>query len=203
MLTPDQSPYCRTCKYALNVLYRNGITRYLHIAEARGGNVDHPADPVPLAELPDAIQLCDLCDDTAAFIYTCDDRITDRKRVTARYVRHDEHRDRNYAARIVRADTETTSSYVWGQRFAICTPCGQLIESGELPQLVTRLTDLMPPKAKRGRKLAELRAQLYTDAGHLMATRLPGRHRITPTNPLGVWESAPDSDPTPRVEDAR
>lgn len=203
MLTPDQTPYCRTCKHALNVWQRNGITRYLHTVEARGGTVGHPADPIPLAELPDAIQLCDLCDGPAAFIYTCDDRITDRKKVTARYVRHNDQRDQNYAARVVRADTETTSSYVWGQRFAICSPCGQLIETGELPQLVTRLTDLMPAKAKRGRKLTELRARLYTDAGHLMATRLPGRHRITASNPLGVWESTPASDPTPGMDNAR
>jgi hypothetical protein len=191
VLTPDQSPYCRTCKHALNVFYRNGVTRYLHNAESRGGTVDHPADPIPLAELPDAIQLCDLCDGPAAFVYTCDDRITDRKKVTAQYVRHHEYREQNYAARVVRADTETTSSYVWGQRFAICTPCGLLIEGDQLPQLVTRLTDLMPTRAKRGRKLTELRARLYTDAGHLMTTRLPGRHRLTASNPVGVWEPSP------------
>ena len=66
--TPDPSMYCRTCTRALQVRRHGdaGPVEYLHAADLRSNPVDHTPAPVPLAELPDAVQECDFDSATPA-----------------------------------------------------------------------------------------------------------------------------------------
>jgi hypothetical protein len=62
--------------------------------------------------------------------------------------------------------------------------------------LISRVTDAMPTKYTRGKKLVRVRSDLHVNYSAVFATLRPGRGRITSEHPLGVWEpSAGEQQP--------
>src|SRR6266540_2991088 len=156
--------YCRACRRALNTrTTESGHVSYRHAIELRGQASDHPADPVPLTELPDPVMECDFCSQPGpVWAYVCDDQHTEIRVVTARVVGAADYQRRHRAARTLR--TETAPGF----------------------------TQAMPAKYTRGKHLVRVRGELHATYTNLFATLIPGRGRITPGNPLGVWPP-PDS----------
>src|SRR5437763_17221783 len=101
------SPYCRTCRRALNVqVSPAGKVTFRHSDELRGETVDHPADPVPLTELDNPVMECDFCSrPDPAWCYETGDQFTESRVVTSRTVGVGDYRRRHGAAR---ARTVTT-----------------------------------------------------------------------------------------------
>ncbi len=194
--TGEAWPYCRTCRRALNVhTSPSGPVSYRHAEELRGGTVDHPADPVPLTELADPLIECDFCSRPgAAFSYVCADQVTESRLVTTRTVDAHDYHHRHRAARTLSVTTAPGATQVWGQRWAACDGCAELIERRDLYGLVGRVADEMPAKYTRGNRLARTRGELHANYSNVFATLQPGRGRITPGHPLGVWE--PTEPPT-------
>ncbi len=190
--------YCRTCRRALNIhVGESGRVGYRHSEELRGGAVDHAADPVPLTELTDPVMECDFCSGPdAAFSYVCGDQVTESRVVTARTVGARDYRHRHHAARTRSVTTAPAATQVWGQRWAACGGCAELIERRDLYGLVGRVADAMPAKYTRGNRLARVRGELHANYSNVFATLQPGRGRITREHPLGVWEpaNAPTAD---------
>ena len=88
----------------------------------------------------------------------------------------------------------------WGQRWAACEGCAELIEASDLYGLIGRVADAMPAKYTRGNRLARVRGELHTTFSNVLGCLQPGRGRITPDQPLGVWEpverpALPGSEP--------
>lgn len=199
---PDQIPsYCRTCRRALNRRESaSGKVDFVHTAERRGANTDHPARPAPITEITDPIIDCDFCSaPDAAWIYVCADQETDTRIVTSRTVDLRDYRQRHHAARTRNVATTAGPLNLWGERWSACTQCAVRIEDRDLMGLIARVTDAMPAKLTRGRKLAPVRGRLHETYSTMFATLRPDRGRITPGHPLGVWDSANDSqsDPSP------
>ncbi len=196
--TGDALRYCRTCRRALNSkTASSGRVTYHHAAELRGAVSDHAADPVPLTELNDPVMECDFCSrPDPAWTHVCADQHTEVRKVTARVVGARDYRDRHGAARVLRTETEPGLTQAWGQRWAACEGCAALIEQRDLYGLVGRVADAMPAKYTRGNRLARTRGELHANYSNVFATLQPGRGRITPEHPLGVWEptNAPAGD---------
>jgi hypothetical protein len=194
-LGEDPSIYCRVCKYALNLYLPTGssIARLQHAIDPSDG---HIPGPVPLAQLPDAIQCCDFCaTGIVTFVYvTSEDYIRQETRVVKRWVTRRDQLEHGSAARSRRTETEEGHRHLFGRRHACCPGCAILIEQEDLPRLVTRVVETLPAKFQRGNRLVKARSQLCADFGHVLDHRLPGRYRITSTAPLGVWEPGPARD---------
>jgi hypothetical protein len=88
---------------------------------------------------------------------------------------------------------------MWGERWSACEGCATLIESRDLMGLISRVTDAMPAKYTRGKKLLRVRGDLHANYSTVLATLHPGRGRITAEHPLGVWEPPDDQQPTPNA----
>jgi len=173
-----------------------GGVSYLHAVEVRGGTVDHRPDPVPVTEIQDPVIECDFCSaPDAAWIYRCADHRTDLHRVTARVVSARDYRDRHHAARVRRTDTEHALTQAWGERWSACVGCAELIEARDLLGLIRRVTDAMPAKLARGNRLLRVRGELHSTYTAVFDTLSPGRGRIEPGHPLGVWPTAGDGTP--------
>jgi hypothetical protein len=193
---PEQiPPYCRTCRRALQRRWSSGgVLDFIHAAEQRGETSDHPADQVPLTEIVDPIIECDFCSAPgAAWIYWCADQRTDTQIVKSRTVALHDYQRRHLAARTRSAETSAGPSQMWGERWSACEGCATLIESRDLMGLISRVTDAMPAKYTRGKKLLRVRGDLHANYSNVFATLHPGRGRITAEHPLGVWEP-PDED---------
>ena len=194
--TPDPSMYCRTCTRALQVRRHGdaGPVEYLHAADLRGDHTDHTPAPVPLAELPDAVQECDFDSATpAVFVYVCDEQVTAHSRIAQRIVGQDDYLRRGAAARSLREVTEHMQTHHWGQRWAACEGCAALIEARDLLGLIRRVTDGLPARMlNTPRKLRAVRGELDATYSHVFATLRPGRLRITTGNPLGIPDDASD-----------
>jgi|GEM_PF-2065228 len=190
-------PYCRTCRRALNThTAPSGQVTYRHTVELRGAASDHPADPAPVTELPDAVMQCDFCSQPhPAWTYVCADQHTHVDRVTARIVDARDYRNRHGAARVRRTETTPGITQAWGQRWAACEGCATLIDTRDVYGLISRVAEAMPAKLVRGNRLPRVRAELHATYSVVFATLAPGRGRITVDHPLGVWE-APD-EPAP------
>jgi hypothetical protein len=191
--------YCRACRRALNSRTSpSGRVTYVHAVELRGEACDHPADPAPLSEVADPVMECDFCSrPDPAWTYLCDDQQTHLRAVTARVVGARDYRDRHGAARVLRTETEPGLTQAWGNRWAACDGCAPLIEQRDLYGLVGRVADAMPAKYTRGKRLARIRGELHATYTRVFATLSPGRSRITPTQPLGVWEPPQESPASP------
>ena len=102
----------------------------------------------------------------------------------------------DHAARTRSVTTEPTLTQQWGQRWTACESCSTLIEARDLYGLIGRVADAMPAKYTRGNRLARVRGELHGTFSNVLATLQPGRGRITPEHPLGVWEptNAPTGD---------
>jgi hypothetical protein len=185
--------YCRTCSRALNTgTTARGQLTYRHATELRGEASDHPADPVPLTQLPHPVMECDFCSrPNPVWVYVCDDQHTEVRVVTARVVGAADYQRRHHAARTLGTQTAPGITQAWGQRWSACDGCAALIESRDLYGLIARVTDAMPAKYTRGKRLVRVRGGLHATYSGLLATLAPGRGRITPEHPLGVWQAPP------------
>jgi hypothetical protein len=197
-------PYCRTCRRALNVAASPaGKVTYRHSEELRGEPVDHPADPAPLTELDNPVMECDFCSrPDPAWCYLTGDQITESRVITSRTVGTRDYQRRHRAARTLGVTTAPALTQLWGQRWTSCEGCAELIEAGDLYGLISRVTDAMPAKYTRGNRLARVRGELHATFSNVFACLQPGRARITPDRPLGVWEPArppalPGGEPDP------
>lgn len=187
-IPPVEVLYCRRCRRAVNTRTGPGGVRYLHAIEARGGTVDHGPDPVMVTEIADPLIECDFCcAPDAVWIYRCADQRTDVRKVTARVVDARDYRERHHAARARRIETEHALTQAWGERWSACEPCAELIEARDLYGLIRRVVDAMPAKLTRGRRLVQVRGELHHMYSIVFDTLAPGRGRIEPGNPLGIW----------------
>jgi hypothetical protein len=194
-MTEPTPTYCRSCRTALNVRTApGGEVTYLHAAEVRGGATDHPADPVPLAELPDPLMQCDFCSvDNPRWVYVGADQRTNIDVVTGRVVGAGDYRKRHHAARVLRTETTPGITQAWGTRWATCDACARFLDRGDVYGLIARVVAAMPAKYTRGNRLVRVRAQLHATYSGLLANLQPGRGRITPEHPLGIWEPPPSA----------
>jgi hypothetical protein len=199
----DAVAYCRTCRRALNIhMDESGRVSLRHSEQLRGGTVDHPADPVPVTELADPLIECDFCSrPEAAFSYVCRDQVTESRVVTTRTVDARDYHRRHHAARTRSVTTAPAATQIWGQRWAACDGCAELIERRDLYGLVGRGADAMPAKYTRGNCLARVRGELHATYSNVFATLQPGRGRITPEHPLGVWEPTVAASPADPLAD--
>lgn len=190
---PGEALYCRTCHRPLNPHLHNGQDLvYRHPEEMRGGTVDHRPVPVPVTEIPAPVFACDFCcAPDAVWIYAAADQHTQVPQVTRIVVAARDYRDRHHAAHARRVDTEHAYTSVWGERWASCQPCSDLIEARDLYGLIGRVVDAMPAKYTRGNRLVRVRGELAGIYQHLFDTLTPGRGRITPDHPRGLWEPPP------------
>ncbi|MFI1989722.1 hypothetical protein [Actinoplanes sp. NPDC020271] len=192
--TPDEIPFhCRTCRRALHRrLAAGGALTFLHPVEVRGGEVDHPARPAPVTEIENPIIECDFCSGPdAAWIYVCADQESDVRYVTRRTVDVGDYQRRHHAARTRNVETALGPIQIWGERWSACDGCATLIEERDLYGLIARVTDAMPAKLTRGKKLANVRGHLHGNYSTVLETLHPGRYQITPDHPLGLWQAPP------------
>jgi len=186
------SLYCRTCRRALNVeVSPAGTVSLRHSEQLRGETVDHPADPVPLTELDNPVMVCDFCSQPdPAWCYLTGDQTTESRVVTSRTVGAGDYQRRHRAARTRTVTSAPGRTQQWGQRWSACQRCAELIEARDVYGLVGRVADAMPAKYTRGNRLARVRGELHGTFSNVLAGLHPGRGRITPEHPLGVWEPA-------------
>ncbi|GAB3076398.1 hypothetical protein [Micromonospora schwarzwaldensis] len=182
--------YCRRCRRGLNIHFNDlgVIVGYLHAAEQRGQRSDHRPEPTPITEIPDPIIECDFCSaPEAAWIYQCANQVTDARRITAQVFAVSDYQSRRHAARIHRTDTEHAFTQAWGDRWTACDGCAHFIEARDLYGLISRVADAMPAKLTRGKHLMRTRGQLHDRFSTVFDTLVPGRGRIAPGHPLGIW----------------
>jgi hypothetical protein len=191
-----ESLFCRRCRRAVNTRTGPGGVTFLHAVEVRGGTVDHRPDPVPVTEIDDPLIECDFCSELgAAWVYRCADRRTDLHRITARVVGAGDYRDRHRAARVRRTETEHVITEAWGERWSACSGCADLIEARDIYGLIGRVVEAMPAKYTRGKRLVRVRGELHGTFSAVFDTLAPGRGRIEPGHPLGVWTAPPGEPP--------
>lgn len=193
-----ESPYCRTCRRALNALTERdgGPVRYLHGADDTGKLItDHEPDPVPVAELPDPIQLCDFCSEEGATqIYLCDNYARTESKVTKKFYAQHEMRDQGFAARVRRVETGDSLTRNFNPKWSACPTCSDIIEARDLMGLIARVQEIFPARMRTGKRLIKLRGELTATYEHFFATVRPGRLAILPGYPLGVPEIRPKQD---------
>ncbi|WP_435209068.1 hypothetical protein [Micromonospora sp. bgisy143] len=183
-----ESPYCRRCRRGVSIRINGlGVVTYQH-ANNRGDNGDHDPEPVAVTEIPDPIIECDFCSaPDAAWIYRCANQLSEHRRVTARVISVSDYRSRHAAARVRRTDTEHAVTQAWGERWPACHGCADLIEARDLYGLIRRVVDALPAKLTRGKHLVRVRGELQATYSEVFDTLAPGRGRIIPGHPLGLW----------------
>ncbi|WP_307970455.1 hypothetical protein [Salinispora arenicola] len=194
----QESLYCRRCRRGVNIRTNDlgVVLEYLHAAEQRGQRSDHRPEPALVTEIPDPIIECDFCSaPEAAWAYRCANQITDHRRVTARVVAVSDYRSRHGAARVRRTDTEHALTQAWGECWSACHGCADLIEARDLYGLIRRVVDSLPAKLTRGKHLMRTRGQLHDTYSAVFDTLAPGRGRIAPGHPLGIWPDASGGAP--------
>ncbi|MEV6299872.1 hypothetical protein AB0M02_10760 [Actinoplanes sp. NPDC051861] len=208
--THDEMPFhCCTCRRALHRRQTpNGVVTFEHPNELRRDAPDHEPRPAPVTEVPDPIIECDFCSSPEArWVYVCADQETKTTYVTRRTVDVADYQRRHDAARTHAVETEQGPLRIWGERWSACDGCAALIEGRDLYGLIARVTDAMPSKLTRGKKLMTVRGLLHGNYSTVLKTLRPGRGRITAEYPLMAWEETPDradtSDGTGRPIDQR
>jgi hypothetical protein len=195
-VSPVEARYCRRCRRAVNTRTGPAGVTYLHAAEVRGEPVDHRPDPVPAPEIDDPLIECDFCSaPEAAWVYRCADQRTDLHRVTARVVDVRDYRHRHHAARATRVETEHALTQAWGETWSTCAGCATLVEARDVYGLIWRVVEAMPAKLTRGNRLVRIRGELHSTYTTVFDTLAPGRGRIEPGHPLGVWPTGSDGTP--------
>ncbi len=136
--------------------------------------------PVPLDQLDGPpVGVCDFC--SAAdprWIYTCDRFEQEHFNELRRYIDASDYRDRNRAARVRRSEGEYDFVTISDEGWAACEDCAELIEKEDVVKLVTRVTQKMPAKFTRGKRLLKVRGTLYTAYEHFFQTKRAGRDEI-------------------------
>ncbi|MFC7527543.1 hypothetical protein [Actinoplanes sp. GCM10030250] len=175
------------------------MATFEHPNELRGDTRDHQPQPAPVTEVPDPIIECDFCSSPEArWVYVCADQETDTRYVTRRTVEVGDYQRRHYAARTRAVETASGPLRIWGERWSTCDGCAALLEAHDLYGLIARVTDAMPPKLIRGKKLMTVRGLLHGNYSTVLETLRPGRGRITARYPLMAWEETPDRTDTGR-----
>jgi hypothetical protein len=193
--TPDEMPFhCRTCRRALHRRQApSGVVTFEHPNELRGDTLDHEPRPAPVTEIPDPIIECDFCSiPEARWVYVCADQETDTRYVTRRTLDVGDYQRRHYAARTRAVETTLGPLQIWGERWSACDGCAALLEGRDLYGLIARVTEAMPAKLTRGKKLMTVRGLLHSNYSTVLETLRPGRGRITARYPLMAWEATPD-----------
>ena len=153
---------------------------------------------------------CDFCSDpNPAWVYECADQQTDTRIVTTRVVGAVDYRNRHHAARSLSVQSQPGGVQMWGQRWAACDGCAALIEQRDVYALISRVTDSLPAKYRRGNRLPQLRGQLHATYSTVLTTLKPGRARITGDHPRGEWQppaagqnlAAPTARPAEQPDD--
>jgi hypothetical protein len=192
--TPDQAPrgtsamYCRTCRRPLHRRTSpTGVDTFVHKTDLRGLASDHPAEPVPVEQVMDPVTECDFCSQPdPVWLYECADQHTDARIVTARTVDLRDYHRRHHAARTRSIATTPALVQRWGKRWSACQGCAVLIEQRDLYGLISWVTEAVPAKYTRGKRLPRVRADLHATYTTVLATLAPERGRIIPDHPLGV-----------------
>ncbi|PSK65565.1 hypothetical protein B0E53_02466 [Micromonospora sp. MH33] len=185
--------YCRRCRRGVNIRFNNlGIVvQYLHAAEQGGQRSDHDPEPIPITEIPDPIIECDFCSaPDAAWIYRCANQFSEHRRVTTQVIGVSDYQSRHRAARVRRTDTEHAFTQAWGEQWSACGACADFIEVRDLYGLIRRVIDALPAKYTRGKHLMRTRGELHDTYSEVFDTLTPGRGRIAPGYPLGIWPDA-------------
>lgn len=194
-MTPDKSVFCRTCRRHLTVITVGNGIGYKHTYELQGrAKADHPMRPIPLVELENPYIECDFCShEEATFVYVCADQVTTGSRRVLPPGGND-HQGSITKGRLHRPDrgrgrtVQSGLTSVWGERWAACPRCADLIEEENILGLISRVASAMPAKLTRGKKLLETRGSLFDNYTTFFKTRKPGRGKIAPGHPAGVWE---------------
>lgn len=175
---PDR--FCLTCQQPLNTRRVGGRLTYEHTEETWGGTVNHDANPVPMDALTAPVLKCDFCSQPdPVWAYVCADVRTDLRTVTSVVLDAHEYRTRHQAARARRIETAPGLTTSTGERWSACEGCSTLIDNRDLLGLMSRVTDSMPSKLTKGKRLVETRAQLHTLYTGMFATLQPGRAPIS------------------------
>jgi hypothetical protein len=190
-IPPVEVVYCRRCRRALTTRTGpgGGVT-FLHAVELRGETVEHRPEPVPVTEISDPLIECDFCSaPDAVWIYrqNAAELRTEVRTVTARVVDARDYQHRHHAARTRRTETEPALTQAWGERWSACAGCAEAIEARDVYGLIWRVVEALPAKLTRGNRLVRVRGELYGTYTAVFATLAPGRGRIEPGHPLGVW----------------
>lgn len=171
MAEPEPT-YCATCRSALHVMVGQTGVRYLHKRDLSGdrGTINHEPQPVLLSELPNPEMECDFCSaPSPTYLYRTDEYSASHFVPEERIVGLAEHRDKSYAAHSIREEgyriTSTTDT-----GWTACVDCAALVDDRDLNGLVQRVTEAMPAKLTRGKKLIAVRGRLFEMYGHLFET---------------------------------
>jgi hypothetical protein len=192
----DDPMFCATCRRGLAQLSGNAgaiVIGYRH-ALAGPDTAGHDPQPVPLSALAGlAVLKCDFCSAEGQpgsasgpqWVYLAESTSSQDRHIVAETVAQGDYRERHQAARRLTIKTEGGMRRHWGERWAACAACAELIEAHNVLTLVARAIERMPAQAVRGRRLPMARGRLIDTYEHLFATLAPGRGRITPEHPIG------------------
>ncbi len=191
--------YCRTCRFATQV-GQNPITGGMEVSHPgsvlehhrRLGIDPHVADPVKIEEIDDPIVLCDFDSAIpAVFIYATNDTYVEHLRAVVSETRSaGDYRNQHDAARVRSTKTVSAGGHDNGSRWTACVECAELVEARDLLGLVGRVVESLPRKVTNTtKKLLTARGVLLTQYEEFFADLRPGRGRLEPGHPYGVWES--------------
>lgn len=177
--------YCQTCGRALTRLTGpDGAVSYFHDGPTR--TVDHEIVRVPLHEVERPVLFCDFCGGPPVWTYLCGDvhvAYEDQTRIvgmgegerTGRYDGRIRIVTRREAERMGLTGPGVMGASA-GRWWAACADCAVCLDGGDIWGLVSRATDQFPARATRGRRLAELRAnlhELYEPVFATLALKMP------------------------------
>lgn len=196
MNDPEEPLACAVCKTVLDwkTNMATGETWPVHSARILLAGEDHQPVPLPMSQVPGAVGRCDFCSEPPAWVYRTEDQITNRPLSEKRWVSRGEARKRGPAARVLRRETTRSDVRAWDEMWSACQPCAELIEARNLPGLVSRGVDHLPRQATNSaKKYRERRGELYEFYERFFEGLRPGRGRITPDHPAGIWDTEEDA----------
>lgn len=177
--------YCQTCGRALTRLTTpDGSVSYFH--DGMTQTDDHEIVRVPLHEVANPVMFCDFCGGTPSWSYLCGDvhvAYEDQTRIvgmgegerTGRYDGRIRIVTRREAERMGLTGPGVKGASA-GRWWAACDQCAECLDGSDIYGLIRRATEQFPPKATRGKRLAELRANLhdlYVPVFETLALKMP------------------------------
>ena len=191
--------YCRTCRFATDIGQNlvTGQRIFSHPSSVlehhrRLGIAEHPADPVKIEEIEDPIVLCDFDSAIPAVVVyaTAETYVEHLRTVVSESRSAGEYHRRHNAARVRKTKTASAGGHDNGSRWTACAECAELIEARDLLGLVRRVVDSLPRRnTNTAKKMLAARGVLMTQYEEFFADLRPGRGRLEPGHPYGVWES--------------
>jgi hypothetical protein len=167
--------WCQTCRRSLMRVTLGDRQWWEHQPRATEGPADHAVVPVDLGELhgPPDIR-CDFCSGPDVVrVYACGASMdTEVKPHGPSVVGHDQVYQKRYQNRLrilsereaSRRNLQSTRHGMMdqGTEWAACGPCDALIDKADLLGLIFRVTEHLPVKMTRGKRIIDVRARLYT-----------------------------------------